>query len=64
MTEFPELILTILTLTILTKNWGKQHFHVMKAIRKMEPAWKKVHGRKFALMLRYQTGIQPMAGLK
>ena len=23
MTEFPELILTILTLTILTKNWGE-----------------------------------------
>ena len=22
---------------------GKQHFHVMEAIRKMEPAWQKVH---------------------
>ena len=29
---------------------GKQHFHVMKAIRKMEPAWVKVNGRNFALV--------------
>ncbi len=28
---------------------GKQHKDLMKAIRKMEPAWEKVHGRKFAL---------------
>ena len=28
---------------------GKQHFHVMEAIRKMEPAWKKIAERKFAL---------------
>ena len=31
---------------------GKQHKDLMKAIRKMEPAWEKVHGRKFALMFR------------
>ena len=31
---------------------GKQHKDVMKAIRNMEPAWEKVHGRKFALMQR------------
>jgi phage regulator Rha-like protein len=31
---------------------GKQHKDVMKAIRNMEPAWVKVHGRKFALMFR------------
>ena len=29
---------------------GKQHFHVMEAIRKMEPAWVKVNGRNFALV--------------
>ena len=29
---------------------GKQHFHVMEAIRKMEPAWEKVNGRNFALV--------------
>jgi phage regulator Rha-like protein len=31
---------------------GKQHKHVMEAIRKMEPAWEKVHGSKFRLMCR------------
>ena len=31
---------------------GKQHKHVMEAIRKMEPAWEKVHGSKFRLMFR------------
>ena len=31
---------------------GKQHKDVLKAIRNMEPAWEKVHGRKFALMFR------------
>ena len=34
---------------------GKQHKDLMKAIRKMEPAWEKVHGRKFALMFREVT---------
>ena len=29
---------------------GKQHKNVMQAIRKMEPAWEKVNGRKFALV--------------
>ncbi|MBR6122010.1 MAG: Rha family transcriptional regulator [Prevotella sp.] len=28
---------------------GKQHFHVMEAIRKMEPAWKKVAESNFRL---------------
>lgn len=28
---------------------GKQHKHVMEAIRKMESAWEKVHGSKFRL---------------
>ena len=36
---------------------GKQHFHVMEAIRKMEPAWEKVCQCKFALTSR--TIIQP-----
>ena len=30
---------------------GKQHFHVMEAIRKMEPAWEKVAASKFRLGL-------------
>ena len=28
---------------------GKQHKHVMEAIRKMEPAWERIAGRNFAL---------------
>ena len=28
---------------------GKQHFHVMEAIRKMEPAWEKIAASKFRL---------------
>ena len=35
---------------------GKQHKHVMETIRKMEPAWEKVHGSKFRLMCRTQKG--------
>ena len=31
---------------------GKQHKHLMEAIRRMEPAWEKVHGSKFRLMFR------------
>ena len=29
---------------------GKQHCHVMEAIRKMEPAWVKVNQSKFRLI--------------
>ena len=29
---------------------GKNHFDVLKAIRKMEPAWEKVQGSKFACL--------------
>ena len=29
---------------------GKQHKHVMEAIRRMEPAWKKVNGSNFRLV--------------
>ena len=28
---------------------GKQHFHVMEAIRKMEPAWVKIAASNFRL---------------
>ena len=31
---------------------GKNHFDVLKAIRKMEPAWEKVQGSKFTCLLR------------
>ena len=44
-----EQTMTSLEIAELT---GKQHKDLMKAIRKMEPAWEKVHGRKFALMFR------------
>ena len=33
---------------------GKQHKHVMEAIRKMEPAWVKVNGSNFRLV-EYRT---------
>ncbi len=48
---------------------GKQHKDLMKAIRKMEPAWVKVQGRKFALLQKiYQlpnggTKLQPYYSL-
>lgn len=29
---------------------GKQHKHVMRDIRNMEPAWEKVNGSKFGLV--------------
>ena len=44
---------------------GKQHNDLMKAIRKMEPAWEKVQGGKFSLLQKiYQlpnggTKLQP-----
>ena len=34
----------------IAKITGKAHADVMKAIRKMEPAWEKVQGGKFSLM--------------
>ena len=37
---------------IIAELTGKQHYHVMEAIRNMEPAWEKVHGSKFRLMFR------------
>ena len=41
---------------------GKQHKHVMEAIRRMEPAWEKVQGTKFRLSQRnYEL---PTGGMK
>ena len=41
---------------------GKHHFHVMEAIRKMEPAWKKVCKSNFRLTSR--TIVQPNGGTR
>ena len=41
---------------------GKQHKHVMEAIRKMEPAWVKTCGSKFRLTSR--TIVQPNGGTR
>ena len=39
---------------------GKQHKHVMEAIRKMEPAWQNICGSNFRLTSR--TIVQPNGG--
>ena len=56
MTAFPKSILTILTLTKMTRVLrdmaeltGKQHKNIMQAIRNMEPAWEKVTQGNFSL---------------
>ena len=36
----------------IAEAMGRRHKDVLRAIRSMEPAWEKVHGRKFALMLK------------
>ena len=41
---------------------GKNHFDLLRAIRKMEPAWEKTCGCKFALTSR--TTIQPNGGTR
>ena len=41
---------------------GKNHFDLLRAIRKMEPAWEKTCGCKFALTSR--TIIQPNGGTR
>jgi phage regulator Rha-like protein len=44
---------------------GKQHKHVMEAIRKMEPAWVKTCGSNFRLTSRnMEPGWEKVAGLK
>ena len=42
-----EQLMTSIEIAQLT---GKRHFDVLKAIRKMEPAWEKVQGSKFACL--------------
>jgi phage antirepressor YoqD-like protein len=49
--QFGESQQTMSSLEI-AKLTGKPHNDVMKAIRKMEPAWEKVHEGKFSLMFR------------
>lgn len=49
--QFGESRQTMSSLEI-AKLTGKPHNDVMKAIRKMEPAWEKVHEGKFSLMFR------------
>lgn len=49
--QFGECQQTMSSLEI-AKLTGKPHNDVMKAIRKMEPAWEKVHEGKFSLMYR------------
>ena len=44
---------------------GKKHYHVMEAIRKMEPSWQKINASKFRLVeYRDQKGeIRPCYSL-
>ena len=64
--EQSEQTMTSLEIAELT---GKQHNDLMKAIRKMEPAWEKVQGGKFSLLQKtYQlpnggTKLQPYYSL-
>ena len=44
--DLREQTMTSLEIAELT---GKQHFHVMEAIRKMEPAWEKIAASNFRL---------------
>ena len=46
---YQEQTMTSLEIAELT---GKQHKHVMEAIRKMEPAWMNVAGSNFRLAIR------------
>ena len=57
--EQSEQTMTSLEIAELT---GKQHFHVMEAIRKMEPAWEKVCKSKFRFTSR--TIVQPNGGTR
>ena len=59
--SFNHTVQTITSLEIVELT-GKQHFHLMRDIRKMEIAWEKVQGSKFGLSSRtYQL---PNGGTK
>ena len=53
-----------MTMTVMTmiNCQGKQRKDVLKALRKMEPAWKKVQRRNFALL--QKTYNLPNGGTK
>jgi phage regulator Rha-like protein len=57
--EHSEQTMTSLEIAELT---GKQHKHVMEAIRRMEPAWENVCGSNFRLTSR--TIVQPNGGTR
>ena len=49
MNTFPIIPEPTMTSIEIAEATGKRHYDVLRAIRKMEPAWEKVRGRKFAL---------------
>ena len=59
-----NIVITQQTMTSLeiAELTGKQHKHVMEAIRKMEPAWVKTCGSNFRLTSR--TIVQPNGGTR
>ena len=54
--------LCVMTSLEIAELTGKQHKHVMEAIRKMEPAWVKTCGSNFRLTSR--TIVQPNGGTR
>ena len=58
-TTEPQKTMTSLDIAEIT---GKQHKHVMEAIRKMEAAWERISGSNFRLTSR--TVEQPNGGTR
>ena len=50
MSKFPIIPEPTMTSIEIAEATGKPHNDVLKAIRKMEPAWEKVNGGKFSLV--------------